>query len=178
LSPEGSAAELRGFLFDMNRFFQALLVRFLREGLPDHDVRESGLRGMLSYDPAHNPQHRRAPQPRPDFVVRKGPEVAAVLDAKYRDLWSDPLPRDMLYQLGIYALSRVSAGRAAILYPTVSGEAREARIRIDDPVRGTKQGEIVLRPVNMAEFHSVVTAPQTTQNTRQRRRLAEQLAFG
>ncbi len=127
----------------MNHFFQRLLSRFLHDALPGYVVSdEESLYGMMRYAPAHNPRGKRSPAPRPDFIVRRGGKVVAMLDAKYRDLWEHDLPREMLYQLAIYALSREAPGAAAatassvILYPTLAAGAREARIEIRDPVRG------------------------------------------
>jgi len=170
---------LPGFLFDMNRFFQVLLSRFLSENLPGYRVRdEHRILGMLSYVPGYNPQNRRSPHPRPDFVIEKQGQAIAVLDAKYRDLWEHALPRDMLYQLSIYALSQVGGDRATILYPTTSPTAREARIAVSDPCNGLKKGEVVLRPIVLQALHALVTAPESPETRRQRVRQAMHLAFG
>ncbi|WP_434391157.1 McrC family protein [Melittangium boletus] len=139
---------LPGFLFDMNRFFQALLGRFLTEHLPGLTVHpEFPLQGMMAYAPAHNPLGRRAPVPRPDFALRQGPRVLALLEAKYRDLWETPLPRDMLYQLSLYALSHDALGSATLLYATLAPDAREQVIDVRDVVHGARRGRVVLRPV-------------------------------
>lgn len=161
-----------GFLFDMNRFFQRLLARFLAENLPDHQVSEEwSIAGMMAYSPFHNPRSRRAPSPRPDFRVRSQAGQVYLLDAKYRDLWSEPLPREMLYQLSIYALSQKALGRATILYPTLDDAAKDAVVCIRDPYSAVPRAEVVLRPVNMIRLADLVAAAPSEQV--QRRRHAE-----
>lgn len=171
-----SGTQLRGFLFDMNRFFQTLLHRFLSENLPEHEVRgELALTEMMRYLPGHNPRGRRDPRPRPDFQVTRGQELMALLDAKYRDLWEHDLPRDMLYQLAIYALSQSRGATAAILFPTTATRARESRIEIRDPAGVAAIGYVALRPVIIDELLSVLQQPA---GSNPRRGLAETLAFG
>jgi 5-methylcytosine-specific restriction enzyme subunit McrC len=170
---------LPGFLFDMNRFFQALLSRFLKEQLTDYEVRDQyQIKGMMTYDPAYNPRRQRAPTPRPDYVIMQHGQVVSILDAKYRELWERDLPAHWLYQLAIYALSRQSEKIAVILYPTTDEEAREARIVLSDPIFGTGQAVVVLRPVNLLRLEQLVSGTMTARNERERRAFAEWLAFG
>jgi len=171
---------LDGFLFDMNRFFQALLSRFLGENLRGFSVLdEYRLKGMMNYVPGHNPKNRRAPEPRPDFVIRKGGNIVAVLDAKYRDLWEKQLPREMLYQMAIYTLSQErSGGAAVILYPTYQPDAIEAWIDIREPVQGSHRGRVILRPVNMYLLEKMITEPNSSLRIRESAQYASWLTFG
>jgi 5-methylcytosine-specific restriction enzyme subunit McrC len=174
-----SSLQVSGFLFDMNRFFQALLARFLSEHLAHHTVREERrIRGMMVYVPEHNPLRRRSPEPRPDFVIQKGLRTVGLLDAKYRDLWEDSLPRDMLYQLAIYALSQGQGERAVILYPTLVAAAREARISIRDPVHGGDRAYVVLRPVDLNRLSNLVASRVGYDRRRACETFARYLAFG
>jgi len=179
LHAEEDTATVPGFLFDMNRFFQALISRFLHEYLPGCTVRdEHRLQGMLAYAARRNPRNRRAPAPRPDFVVLQGGRITAMLDAKYRDLWETPLPREMLYQLVIYATSSEAGGRAAILYPTLNPVAQEACIEVRDPLAGGRRAEVILRPVDMRRLEQLVAGPHTAQRERDATAYAQRLAIG
>jgi 5-methylcytosine-specific restriction enzyme subunit McrC len=169
---------LPGFFFDMNRFFQMLLGRFLKDNLPDLTVHsEHRLKGMLAYLPGWNPRRQQAPVPRPDFVVSTGAKVAAILDAKYRDLWENSLPREMLYQLAIYATIH-ECGSATILYPTTHAQAKEARIEVHDPLLGGRRALVVLRPVSLDRQGRLVSTKQTAPVLRERRSFALELVFG
>lgn len=154
---EGSGIALEGprelkataFLFDMNRFFQRFLSRFLREhtvGLRvDDEQTIRGLYRLLAADA--DLRRRRPPAPRPDFALSdvRG-TLSMYLDAKYRDLWRTSLPPEWLYQLSVYALA--SSNRTSVLlYPTTAAAAQEERIAVCAPADGNQLGNVVLRPV-------------------------------
>lgn len=173
------ALRLPGLLFDMNRFFQALLSRFLHTYLAGYTVQdEYRLQDLFAYDPAHNPHRRRPPTPRPDFVVQRAGRVVAVLDAKYRDLWEQPLPREMLYQLALYALSHAECRQAVILYPTLDAAAVEQRIHIHEPPYGAGRAQIVLRPVNLLRLADLLQSPHTRAREAKCIAWARRLALG
>jgi 5-methylcytosine-specific restriction enzyme subunit McrC len=178
---EGGKEPLPGFLFDMNRFFQALLSRLLRNHLAGFTVRdEFGISGMMRFVPGFNPQDHRLPRPRPDFAILEKSTVLKFLDAKYRDLWEKPLPREMLYQLSIYALSQEPGPRAeaVILYPTLDMAARETRIAISEPMGIHTRGVVVLRPVNLVRMESIVSGEDSIATERAAAEYARHLVFG
>ena len=178
LGETGRPLRLPGFLFDMNRFFQVVLSRFLRDNLPDYKVQdEFRLRGMMSFLPGFNPRKQRYPTPRPDFVVLKGNQIAAILDAKYRDLWEKSLPREMLYQLVVYAASHQKQS-ATILYPTTDSVATEARVGVRDPIHGRQTAQVNLRPVHLGALEELVLAGQSAKAQRGRTEFAKRLVLG
>lgn len=175
LEGETATNRMPGYLFDMNAFFQALLSRFLRENLPGYSViDEHSLKGMMRYNPNFSPK-RRSPTPRPDFVIKKGNRICSILDAKYRDIWDKDLPRHMLYQLVVYAVSHRDQPRSTILYPTYQPGARETRIEVTDPIYGSVIGEVRMCPVNLEELESLVN-DSTDQGRREREEYAFELA--
>jgi len=171
--------KLPGFLFDMNLFYQSLLERFLKDNLPDYQVKgQKSMYGMMAYARGYNPQGKKAPVLRPDFVIYEGKQVVAVMDAKYRDLWEKDLPANMLYQLVIYALSKDGRGSATILYPTLNRSAREARIEVREPAAGVNQASVILRPVNLQEMDTVLANKGKSEYDKRRTEMAMEMVFG
>jgi 5-methylcytosine-specific restriction enzyme subunit McrC len=127
--------------------------------------------------PDFNPRNCRSPDPRPDFVVKHNSGASAILDAKYRNLWEQSLPRDMLYQLAIYASSHDSKV-ATILYPTTDGQAKEARVEVRDPVLHRQIAQVRLRPVDLARIEDLALAKPTAAVRRQRAVYAAWMVFG
>jgi 5-methylcytosine-specific restriction enzyme subunit McrC len=179
LDAGSTSTGLPGFLLDMNRLFQDALERFLREWLEDAKVMSQyRLQNVFRYDPRFNPRRQQSPTPRPDYVLTRAGHVVAIADAKYRDLWEQSLPPNMLYQLSLYALSQAECQTAIILYATTTAAAREARIVVTDPFRGGTRAHVVLRPVCLPELAGLVGQARTVSNDRRRRAFATYLAYG
>lgn len=127
---------------------------------------EFTLQDMMSYSPEYNPKNKRNPLPRPDFVIKEKGATIAILDAKYRDLWKKRLPREMLYQLGRYALVHNNVKNSTILYPTMSDDASEEKILINDPVSRSFQGSVTVRPVCVHQLDDLIQMQTSRSNNR------------
>lgn len=168
---------LPGFAIDMNRLWQHVLARVLGEWTDGVEVKEEfGLRGLFQRHVAF-PFRRQVPTPRPDFAVFRQGRLQTFLDAKYRDLWATSLPREMLYQLALYAMAQ-GKGAAAMLYPTDAPDAAEQRLDIRDPATSAIRASVALRPVALSALESLISSPATTARANARRAFAEQLVSG
>jgi 5-methylcytosine-specific restriction enzyme subunit McrC len=155
---DGSDREtLPGFLFDMNAFFERLVTKVLVENLVGVEVRaQHRLNDIFRYATGWNPQRRQDPTPRPDLALFRNGHVACLLDAKYRDLWEAGLPRDMLYQLAIYALSQSQGTAAVLLYSSCNAQAKESRVEVADPTNGSRKATVICRPVDLVRLASLL----------------------
>lgn len=148
----------------------------MRENLEGAElIEEQALNNLLRYARNENPKGRRSPKPRPDFSMKLTNGKVFLVDAKYRDLWANDLPRDMLYQLAMYALSQPRGAVATILYPTMADEARHARIEIGEPLGGWDRASIVLQPVHLGELERVIASEHAT--ARERHAMARKIVF-
>lgn len=86
----------------------------------------------------------------------KNGNVVKLLDAKYRDLCDRNLPRDMLYQLAVYARSGVGDKAATILYPVLSDVTVVQKIDINNPVSIGKIASVILQPVNLEKITMLI----------------------
>jgi 5-methylcytosine-specific restriction enzyme subunit McrC len=111
--------------------------------------------------------------------VLREKRTSAVLDAKYRDLWERSLPREMLYQLALYAIGSTSETKqAAMVYPTLNASSREQVVVLRDPMRVVARAKVVLRPVNLSGLAKALATRVTTAGRRKCEFLARELAFG
>lgn len=173
-----SFSRFYGHLFDMNRFYQRLVSRFLRENLAGHEVKdEFTLHGVFAYAASSNIRRQRVPKPRPDFAVFKGKALQGFLDAKYRDLWEKELPPEWLYQLSIYALASPSR-TSVMLYATTSKDAQQELIEVRSPHAsiGGVMGSVVLRPVDLGRLAELTHPKSARQLVEARRHYAGEIA--
>ncbi len=179
LEDEEERVTLPGFLFDMNRFFQQMISRFLHDYLAGFIIEdEFRLKEMFTYDPLRNPLGRRSPVQRPDFLIQRDAKIVAVIDAKYRDLWETRLPRDMLYQLALYALGRKGTQKTAvILYPSLNPSARDQAVFIREPARGHPLAEVIVRPIDLMQLEALLRTRDRPAEL-QKQRLATEWVFG
>jgi len=174
MDEQHQALHLPGFLFDMNVFFQNLLSRFLKEHLPEHEVRDQfELDTVMTY--VNNPRRHQAPKLRPDYVIQHKGKTVAILDAKYRDLWQEPLPSHMLYQLVMYAMSQDACNSATILYPTTTPGAEDVTIEMRIPSHQKRYVSVVLRPVDLLQLDMLLQETRGRNNMRMRIKFAKQL---
>jgi len=168
----GGGPDLPGFLFDMNKLWERVLERLLVDYSPrSMTVRSQyGIKGMFRWEP--DARGKMDSVPRPDFALFAEGKCLSLLDAKYRDLWTLPLQRDMLYQLAVYGLSQGAGTPAVILYPAEAPSARERSIQVNDPVTGDLRARIVLRPVVVERLADAIAVTGAAG-----RRLREHLAI-
>ena len=153
-----TSLNLHGYFFDMNTFFETLVGRLLANCDNGYYVKDQfNLHDMFLYTPNYNPRGRRSPTPRPDFALMKQGKVVKLLDAKYRDLWEKSLPRDMLYQLAIYAVSGIGGKTATILYPSLNENPTVQKIDINDPISSLKMASVILQPINLIKISELVS---------------------
>mgnify|MGYP000979465938 CR=1 FL=1 len=139
-------------------FFDTLVGRLLTDCDNGYYVKDQfNLHDMFLYTPNYNPRGRRSPTPRPDFALMKQGKVVKLLDAKYRDLWEKSLPRDMLYQLAIYAVSGIGGKTATILYPSLNENPTVQKIDINDPISSLKMASVILQPINLIKISELVS---------------------
>jgi len=175
--PESPLSRIRGFLFDMNGFFQRLLSRFLHDNLASARIEDEwAIRNIFAYAVDANPRQRRAPAPRPDFALFSGNTLRGFLDAKYRDIWDRDFPAAWLYQLSMYALAspvRVSV----MLYASMSAEARDEQVDVRSPIHGATNGSaaVIIRPVPLQRLATLLGSDQTVSLAAQRRQMAKEL---
>lgn len=165
-----------GFLFDMNRFFQRLLSKFLRENLTEgRIVDEFAIQSLFSYVRSHNPLRHGTPKPRPDYALFVKDEPALFLDAKYRDIWATNLPHTWLYQLALYALASPSR-ESILLYACMSREASDQCIELREPISWSGQtSNVLVRPVPLLELAQIVSLNRTAQERIARQEFASRL---
>lgn len=148
---------LPGYFFDMNLFFETLVSKLLKSLQDEYSVIDQYRLGMLfAYEPKRNPKGKRSPTPRPDFALLKNGSVVQLLDAKYRDLWDRNLPRDMLYQLAVYAVSGIGNNSAAILYPAMNGVPALQQINIKNPLSKETIARVFMKPIDLIKVAGLI----------------------
>ena len=168
--------KLNGFLFDMNHFFQSLLLRVLTDNLEQYTVKsEYKVNSFYDYDDLYNPKNRKTPTLRPDYMIFSDKNIISILDAKYINLWEKTLDSKVLYQLTVYSLLYKNINSAIILYPSI-GKKKEQRINLNDFTMNGKKSQILIRYVDM-EYLTKLISNRSYQNKKMLIEYVNELVF-
>jgi 5-methylcytosine-specific restriction endonuclease McrBC regulatory subunit McrC len=140
LQTDGPTTPLPGFLVDMSAIWERFLERFLHNYLPSgvQVMPQRTLRHL--YRVAAAPSGWRPPRPRPDLVLAHRGTPQLVIDAKYRDILARGLPREILYQMSVYALawSTQAGGVPAVAICPSGSKPAEAWLTVHPPQGGVR----------------------------------------
>jgi 5-methylcytosine-specific restriction enzyme subunit McrC len=102
-----------------------------------------------------------------------------LLDAEYRDLWEQSLPREMLYQLAIYALTQPGENPVSIiLYPSVTEAAQDQVVEFRGALDGIAKASVILRPVHLLRLNGLLRAGSGVEAERGRQAMVASLIRG
>lgn len=117
-------------LFPMNDLFEKYVAVLLRRALAGSGIEvieQGGHRACLGAFTGEYLESGNVFSTKPDIILRKGGEVCAIIDTKWKKLSTDPFDRKHgvsqadVYQLMVYA-RLYQTGRLMLLYPRASGE--------------------------------------------------------
>ena len=177
---EEKTMKMYGFFFDMNIFFQNLLLKFFIETLGQDCVKsELSIKNMYRF--ITNPYGKKNPKLRPDYLILDEEKNQIILDAKYKDLSKKSLPSKWLYQLSMYALSGSfspnQVNRSIILYTTNDIYAKDAEIQINKP-NLEKKGQkayVIIRPVMWEMLHEYLIERKDSKRRNEAKQFAKAL---
>lgn len=110
---------VRAFLFPMEAVFERAVARVLRRNAPEGVEVAAQERRMFLF--GESPWEGGAFQLKPDIVIRRGREVLAVADTKWKLLFDDPKNHCKMTQADMYQMyayqKRYGAARALLIYP-------------------------------------------------------------
>lgn len=109
----------RAFLFPMEAVFERAVARMLRRNAPDGVEVTAQEKRMFLFDEA--PWEGGAFQLKPDIVIRRGRDVLAVVDTKWKLLCDDSKRKFEMAQADMYQMyayqKRYGAPQALLIYP-------------------------------------------------------------
>ena len=163
--PHQGQVRIPGFFFDMNKLFEIVIGKFLKDNLPREygiGLQNQNVRNVFFYE------QRKPPVIKPDIIVSKnGGAELFVLDTKYKDIGKEldenieigkgnPSTAD-LYQLSVYALTcSKPIPQARIIYPGKDNILRRIALHPSADVGGNDLCEITLKPIDMKKLAKTI----------------------
>lgn len=79
---------------------------------------------------------------------------------EYNPKWDRNLPRDMLYQLSVYAVSGIGNNSATILYPAMKGLPVLQQINMNNPLTNDIMAKVFMKPIDLIKVASFIDSDE------------------